>query len=38
MGGLGYVPVCSSSSTVKICKNLVYGITAPFFREFLAGG
>lgn len=32
MNGLGYVPVCSSSSMSKTCKDYVYGITAPFFR------
>lgn len=31
MDGLGYVPVCSSSSMSKTCKDHVYGITAPFF-------
>lgn len=33
MNGLGYVPVCSSSSMSKTCKIHVYGITAPFFRK-----
>ena len=26
MDGLGYVPVCSSSSMSKTCKDHVYGI------------
>lgn len=33
MNGLGYVPVCSSSSMSKTCKIHVYGITAPLFQK-----
>lgn len=32
MDGLGYTPVCSSSSVSKTCLFYAYGITAPFFR------
>ena len=32
MNGLGYTPICSSSSVSKTCDLLLNGITAPFFR------
>lgn len=32
MNGMGYVPVCSSSSMSKTYRNRVYGIAAPFLK------
>lgn len=33
MNGLGYVPVCSSSSQIKTCFFAFYGDTAPILGE-----
>jgi hypothetical protein len=32
MNGLGYTPICSSSSVSKTCILKIDGITALFFR------
>ena len=33
MNGLGYTPICSSSSAQKTYDAAFHGITAPFFRK-----